>query len=295
MRQAHIGHRPALITALSLLLAGPAAAFEPFSSFGSRPEKPYLELDFCRRGLFVVLTGDCSPAGRSDRDAVSPKGCAETASMLESGITSLYPLARVEILEPATAEEAFNMLARTSVFGFALLGRGDHKGGFAAGEQPLYPEGGACTSRRELFGGFYYHSKYSPAAPAPKEARARVLSRYEILEDPEKAPAGSWPKLCQIPASLVFPTRTFAGRLKTDARKFLEFLAAEKRRHIERDLKAICAACDQYKEHGHTLAQLCPPNSDVCPSARITPANERIVMRNYCLLTHPEYDVAPPR
>jgi hypothetical protein len=81
--------------------------------------------------------------------------------------------------------------------------------------------------------------------------------------------------------------------MKGDARKFMEFLAAEKRRDIARDVEEICAHCAEYSAHGHALADLCPPVSDVCPSGRITPANERIVMRNYCLLTHPEYDTGP--
>lgn len=280
----------AALLALLLYPAG-AAAFEPFASFGAPKEDKFLALDFCRSGLFAILQGDCSPSGSSDRDAVSPKSCAEAAAALESGIKALYPLARVEILEPGSRDEAFSALSRTSIFGFAMIGRGDHKGGFMTGGEPFYPDALACTSPREVFGGFYYHSKYSEPVPAPAQARGRVLSRHETITDPERAPDGSWAKLCGVPASMVYPTRTFAGRLKVDARKFLEFLAAEKRRHIARDLKNICAACDHYRSSGHTLAALCPPASDVCPSGRITAANERVVMRNYCLLTHPEYDV----
>ncbi|KAF0127624.1 MAG: hypothetical protein FD189_98 [Elusimicrobia bacterium] len=281
---------------LALLLSPAAAgAFEPFANFGAPKEEKSLSLDFCRSGLFAILTGDCSPAGKTDRDAVSPKACAEAAALLEDGIKALYPLARVEILEPGSRDEAFNMLARTSIFGFALLGRGDHKGGFLVDGDPFYPDALVCTSPREIFGGFYYHSKYSESAAAPKELRSRVLSRYELVTSPDRAPAGSWPSVCRIPASLVYPTRTFAGRMKTDVRKFLEFLAAEKRRHIARDLKSICSACDHYKSSGHTLAALCPPASDACPSGRVTPSNERAVMRNYCLLTHPEYDTGNRR
>lgn len=279
---------------LALLLSpSAAAALEPFANFGAPKEEKYLDLDFCRRGLFVILVGECSPSGKADRDAVSPKACAETAAMLEDGITALYPLVSVETLRPESPGEAFNMLARTSVFGFALVGRGDHKGGLATPGGPFYPAGGSCTSKREIFGGFYYHSKYSESAAAPKELRARVISRYELLSSPGRAVEGSWPRLCQIPASLVYPTRTFAGKMKGDAKKFLEFLAAEKRSHIARDVKEICAHCTEYAAQGYVLAELCPPASDVCPSGRVTPANERIVMRNYCLLTHPEYAPAP--
>ncbi|HOI43955.1 MAG TPA: hypothetical protein PK523_13505, partial [Elusimicrobiales bacterium] len=233
-------------------------------------------------------------AGKADRDAVSPRACAEAAAMLEDGVKALYPLARVEISTPESPEEAFNMLARTSVFGFALVGRGDHKGGLVTPGGPFYPAGGSCTSKREVFGGFYYHSKYSEYVPAPKSLRARVLSRWEFLTAPDRAPQGSWPRLCRVPASFVYPTRTLAGKMNGDARKFLELLAAEKRRHIARDLKEICASCAEYVKAGYPLGELCPPGSDVCPSGRITPANERIVMRNYCLLTHPEYASAAP-
>jgi hypothetical protein len=277
---------------LALLLSpAAAAALEPFANFGAPKEESFLRLDFCRRGLFVILVGECSPAGNADRDAVTPKSCDETAATLEDGIKELYPLSRVETLSPESPGEAFNMLARTSVFGFALVGRGDHKGALVTPGGPFYPAGGSCTSEREVFGGFYYHSKYSESSAAPKELRARVLSRYEFVTSPDRAPEGSWPRLCRIPASLVYPTRTFAGKMKGDARKFLEWLAAEKRRHIARDVREICAHCSEYTAHGHTLAGLCPPASDVCPSGRVTPANERVVMRNYCLLSHPEYDV----
>ncbi|MDT8287002.1 MAG: hypothetical protein RQ748_07840 [Elusimicrobiales bacterium] len=283
----------AFATILALLLPCVAAALGPFSSFGAPKEEKFLQLDFCRSGLFVILTGDCSPAGKTDRDAVSPKACAEASAMLEDGIKTLYPLARVEILEPESRNEAFGMLARTSIFGFALIGRGDHKGGFLTGGELFYPDPLACASPREVFGGLYYHSKYSEKVPAPRELRGRVLSRYEITTFPDRSPSGSWSNVCGVPVSLVYPARTFAGRMKTDARKFLEFLAAEKRRHIARDLKNICSACAHYRSTGHTLSALCPPASDVCPSGRIAPANERTVMRNYCLYTHPEYDVKP--
>ena len=46
--------------------------------------------------------------------------------------------------------------------------------------------------------------------------------------DTGAAPAGSWPRLCKPGVSLVYPTRTFAGGMKTDVKKFLNLLADEK-------------------------------------------------------------------
>jgi hypothetical protein len=267
--------------AAGLLLAAPAAAqFKPFNS----PTEDLPTPNFCAQGKFVIFTGSCQAGAGTAKDAISRKACDDVAAVLNEALPVLYPNATVEVYSDLTADGVMERLMRPLVLGFFFIGEGDAKGGFVTGpkRERVYPEVSACTSNYDLFGGFTSHSKYSPAVPAPKSVRGLVLSRTETLYSGAGAMPDSWPKDCKPMISLVYPTRTLAGRMKGDALKLAGLLQDQKRSHVLKTLSTICDNCPGHVAAGDGLAGFCPPNSDVCKLRKITPGTEEFVLKNYC-------------
>jgi hypothetical protein len=210
-------------------------------------------------------------------------------SVLAEALPSLYPNATVDRSSGLAAEEVLESLVRPNVLGFFFVGQGDAKGAFITGPEleKVYPDFSACVSKYDLFGGFTSHSKYSPSAPAPKALRGLVLSRTEVLYEAAGAAPDSWPKFCRPRLSLVYPTRTFSGRMKNDALKFAALLREKKRSHMMKTLSAICGNCAGHVAAGNEVAKLCPPNSDVCRQRTLTRAAEQFALENYCLALAP--------
>ncbi len=271
-----------MIRALLLLALLALQARAEFKPFGSRAaDVP--PLNFCASGKFLVYLGSCSPGGKM-KDVISSKACADIGSMLSDGLPVLYPNAAVEGYTGLTADEVSQSLMRPGVLGFFFVGEGDTKGAFITGpeRERVYPNISACLSTYDLFAGFTSHSKYSPAFPAPKEDRALVISRTQTFYDGAGAIADSWPRLCKPRLSLVYPTRTFAGRMKDDVKKFLNLLQEEKRKHVLKTLGTICDNCQGHTAANDELAQFCPPASDICKLRKIVPGSEEFVLKNYC-------------
>ncbi|OGR44672.1 MAG: hypothetical protein A2X35_05030 [Elusimicrobia bacterium GWA2_61_42] len=275
-----------LFPVLLLLVSQAAAEFAPFGQQAAREDAP--PLNFCAQGKFLIYAGDCVP-GAKEKDVISRKACGDVVSVLGEALPLLYPNATVEPYSGLTADEVLESLMRPNVLGFFFVGQGDAKGGFITGpeREKVYPDFSACLSAYDVFGGFTSHSKYSPASPAPKTARGRVLSRTEVLYDAAGAAPDSWVKFCKPRLGLVYPTRTFAGRMKGDVMKLIGLLQEEKKKHILKTLATICDNCAGHVAAGDELARLCPPNSDVCKLRKITPGSERLVLENYCLALAP--------
>lgn len=269
-----------ILTLLLLLSPAARAEFKPFTT-GAAAELP--ELNFCSPGKLLVYTGSCSPGGKL-KDVVSPKACGGAAATLANGLQMLYPNASVETFEDLSGDEVLEKLLRPLVLGFFFIGEGDTKGGFITGpaRDRIYPDVTSCVGAYDLYGGFTSHSKYSPSVPAPKTERGLVLSRTQTIFAAQGATADSWAKICKPRISLVYPTRTFAGRMKDDARKFIGLLEEEKRKHVLKTLGVICDNCQGHIAAGDALAQLCPPNSNVCKFRKIIPGSEKYVLENYC-------------
>ena len=270
-----------------LLLCAPLCVRAEFKPFGSRaPEAP--PINFCAPGKFLVYSGSCSPGGKQ-KDVISEKACGDVSAMLSQALPLLYPNASVEPYAGLTSDEVLESMMKPGVLGFFFIGEGDTKGGFITGPERgrVYPEVSACTSGCDLFGGFTSHSKYSPSVPAARTDRGTVLSRTQVLYGAAGALPDSWPKLCKPRLSLVYPTRTFAGRMKGDAKKFIALLEEEKRKHVLKTLGTICDNCRGHVAAGDELARLCPPNSDVCKLRKITPGSEEFILKNYCLALAP--------
>lgn len=268
---------------LVLALLAPAAGAE-FKSFGSReaPEGP--PINFCASGKFVILAGSCTP-GAKYKDVISPKACSDASQALYDNLTYLYPNAAVEFYQDLTADEVMEKLMRPLVLGFFFVGEGDAKGGFITGpkRERIYPTPGACQAGGfDVFGAITSHSKYSPDYPARKADTGKVISRPQILYGDAGAAAGSWPKLCKPRISLVYPTRTFAGRVKDDVRKLVDVLQDEKKKHVLKTLAVICDNCPGHVAQGTSLARLCPPDSNVCKLRKIVPGTEKLILENYC-------------
>ena len=271
---------------LPLLFARPAAA--EFRPFGAQPQAEAPAINFCAQGKFLIYTGDCSPSSKF-KDEISRKACSDVAGVLGQALPALYPNAQAETYSDLTAEEVMQALMRPNVLGFFFIGRGDVKGAFVTGpsREKVYPDFSACLSNYDLFGGFTSHSRYSPASPAPRTARGKVLSRTEMIYGAAGAAPESWPKYCTPKWSLVYPTRTFAGRMKGDVVKFVSLLQEEKRKHVLKVLADICDNCPGHVAAGRELARLCPPNSDVCKLRKITPGSEEFILKNYCAALAP--------
>ncbi len=264
---------------LALLASTARAEFQPFGV--QAPELP--PINFCASGKLLVFLGSCSPGGKM-KDVISAKACGDVASMLSGGLPVLYPNAEVESYTGLSADEVMAGLMRPGVLGFFFVGEGDTKGAFITGpeRERVYPDISGCMSDYDLYGGFTSHSKYSPSLPAPKADRALVISRTQTIFGGGGAVADSWPKLCKPRLSLVYPTRTFAGRMKDDVKKFLSLLQEEKRRHVLKTLAVICDNCAGHVAANDELAQLCPPASAVCKLRKITPGSEEFILKNYC-------------
>ncbi len=270
-----------------LLLGAPLPARAEFKPFGATAQE-MPAINFCASGKFLVYTGSCAPGGKQ-KDAISEKACADVASALSQALPLLYPNASVEPYSGLSAEEVMETFMKPGVLGFFFIGEGDTKGGFITGpgRERVYPDPSACMSSYDLFGGFMSHSKYSPSVPAAKIDRGAVLSRTQTIYGGTGAAGDSWAKLCKPRVSLVYPTRTFAGRMKGDVRKFIALLEDEKRKHVLKTLGTICDNCRGHVQAGDELAPLCPPNSDVCKLRKITPGSEDFILKNYCLALAP--------
>lgn len=267
---------------LALSLAAPAGA--EFKPFGSReaPEAP--PINFCASGKFVILAGSCTPGGKH-KDVISPKACSDASQLLYDGLAYLYPNASVEFHQDLGADEVMEKLMRPLILGFFFVGEGDAKGAFITGpeRERVYPNMSVCQAGGfDLFGAVTSHSKYSPYFPARKADTGKVISRHQILYGDAGAAAGSWSKLCKPRISLVYPTRTFAGRAKDDVKKLLAILQEEKKKHVLKTLSTICDNCQGHVAAGNELAQLCPPNSNVCKLRKIVPGSEAFILKNYC-------------
>lgn len=269
-----------------LLAAAPSSA--EFRPFGAQAQAEAPAINFCAPGKFLVYTGDCAPSA-AVKDEISRKACADVAGLLGEALPALYPNSQVESYSDLGADEVMQALMRPNVLGFFFIGRGDVKGAFVTGpeRERVYPDISACMSSYDLFGGFTSHSRYSPASPAPRTARGKVLSRTELVYAGAGAPPESWAKYCKPKWSLVYPTRTFAGRMKGDATKFVSLLQEEKRKHVLKTLAVICDNCPGHVAAGDELARLCPPNSDVCKVRKIVPGSEEFILKNYCAALAP--------
>lgn len=272
-----------LLLPLALLLAAAPARAE-FRPFNAAPPQDAPPINFCASGKFVILAGNCTP-GTKHKDAISPKACQDAAQLLYDGLAYLYPNAKVEFQQDLSPDDATQLLLRPLTLGFALVGAGDTKGGFVTGPENgrLYPSMSVCQAGgMDLIAAFTSHSKYSPEVPARKADTAVVISRSETLYGGAGAPAGSWAALCKPRLALVYPTRTFAGRAKDDVKKFMGLLQDEKKKHVLKTLATICDNCKGHVEAGDNLAQLCPPNSNVCKLRKIVPGSEELILKNYC-------------
>jgi len=272
---------------LILSLLAPAARAE-FRTFGARAAEELPQMSFCGSGQFIIFTGSCQP-GKKNKDAMSPKACGDVVSALTDGLPVLYPNASVQVVSDRGAEEVMNALTRPGVLGFFFVGEGDTKGAFITGpgRERVYPDINACMSAYDLFGGFTSHSKYSPAVPAPAADRGLILSRTETLYAATGAMPDSWVKFCKPRLSLVYPTRTFAGRIKDDIKKFMGMLQDEKRKHALKTLGTICDNCAGHAAAGDELARFCPPSSNVCRARKLTPDTAKFILENYCLALAP--------
>lgn len=270
-----------------LLLGAPLPARAEFKPFGAQAQE-IPAINFCAPGKFLVFTGSCSPGGKQ-KDVISEKACNDVSAVLSQSLQLLYPNASVEVYSDLTPDGVMEGLMKPGVRGFFLVGEGDTKGGFitGAGRERVYPDVSACLSSYDLFGGFTSHSKYSPSVAAARIDRGAVLSRTQTFYGGTGATGDSWAKLCKPRVSLVYPTRTFAGRMKGDAEKFIGLLEEEKRRHVLKTLGTICDNCRGHVQAGDDLARLCPPNSDVCKLRKITPGSEDFILKNYCLALAP--------
>jgi len=290
----------AIISLCSIpVINGRVLAFQPFTvpegnkAFVAGSAEP--SIDFCAKGKLLIFTGNCVlPKTSAFKDSISRKACADVTASLISGLGALYPRAQISAIPASDPEVVYGKLMNPGVLGFFLVGEGNPKGGMMLGEDGkiLYPSQDACVSKLDVFGGFISHSKYSPDSPAPSGLRRRMLSRMELVAGGARSPAGSWPRLCGPTVSLVYPTRTFAGRMKEDVKKLMNELMERKRAQALKALETICGSCDQYVKTDYPLAALCPPRSDVCKIKRIMPGSEKLIMDNYCLVLHPDY--APP-
>jgi hypothetical protein len=270
-----------ILLALALLAPAARAEFKPFGS-QEAPEGP--SINFCASGKFVIAAGSCKPSGKN-KEVISTKACADASQMLYDNLTYLYPNASVEFYQDLTADELMERLMRPLILGFFFVGEGDTKGGFITGPQRerIYPSLGVCQAGGlDVFGSITSHSKYSPDYPARKPDTGKVISRHQILYGDTGAAAGSWPKLCKPRISLVYPTRTFAGRVKDDVKKLVGVLQDEKKKHVLKTLGTICDNCAGHVAQGTSLAQLCPPNSNVCKLRKIVPGTEKLILENYC-------------
>ncbi|OIO00173.1 MAG: hypothetical protein COX65_05865 [Elusimicrobia bacterium CG_4_10_14_0_2_um_filter_56_8] len=270
---------------LPALAASPLRAeFRPFGQKGAEPPA----INFCASGKLIVYLGSCSPGGKK-KDVISAKSCDDAEALFSEGLPLLYPNAMVEGYTGLTAGEVMDSLMRPGVLGFFFVGDGDTRGAFITGQdrERVYPDSSACMSDYDLFAGFTSHSKYSPSAPAPKSDRALVISRTQTYFGGQGAPAGSWAKLCKPKISLVYPTRTFAGRIKDDIKKFFALLQEQKNKQVMKTLAIICDNCEGHVAEDDELAQFCPPNSNVCRARKTTPATEKFVFENYCLALAP--------
>ena len=277
-----------MIKALLILsLLAPSARAE-FKTFGARAAEELPQMSFCGSGQFIIFTGSCQP-GKKNKDAMSPKACSDVVSALSDGLPVLYPNASVQVVSDRSAEEVMNALTRPGVLGFFFVGEGDTKGGFitGAGRERVYPDVNACMSSYDLFGGFTSHSKYSPSVPAPAADRGLILSRTETLYAAAGAVPDSWVKFCKPRLGLVYPTRTFAGRIKDDIKKFMGMLQDEKRKHVLKTLGTICDNCAGHAAAGDELARFCPPSSNVCRARKLTPDTAKFILENYCLALAP--------
>ncbi|HAH31712.1 MAG TPA: hypothetical protein DCL44_05295 [Elusimicrobia bacterium] len=275
-----------------ILLSLPVSGSAQFYVNNVAPEAEGQIIDFCSQGRFLIFTGNCYLSENSKfKDSITLKACADIPAFLSQGLGALYPQAKTEEYKNLPADSVYETLSKPFVLGFFFVGEGDIRGGFVTGpgKEKVYPEIGACVSKYDLYGGFTSHSKYSPEVPAPAALRGRILSRTELIYGGAGAAAASWPKSCKPKLSLVYPTRTFAGRMKGDVTKFFETLKDEKKKQVLKTLKDICSACQQYTRAGHPLASLCPPNSDMCKIKKIPPGAEQFILENYCLAIHPEY------
>lgn len=269
----------------SLFATGASAGFPAFGARGAGELPP---LSFCAEGKFLIFSGSCRP-GKKNKDVISPKACSDVVSALRDGLSVLYPNAIVLDSRDLGPDEVMQSLMRPGVLGFFFVGEGDAEGAFVTGpeREKVYPDVSACLSDFDLFGGFTSHSKFSPSAPAPKAERGLVLSRAETLYSAAGALPDSWPELCKPRLSLVYPTRTFAGRMKDDIKKFMGLLQEEKRKHVLKTLGTICDGCAAHLAAGSELARFCPPHSNVCRTRRIAPGTEKFILENYCLALAP--------
>ncbi|MBI4802929.1 MAG: hypothetical protein HY796_10440 [Elusimicrobia bacterium] len=270
-----------------LVFARPARAQFYVNNFQSAPQPEKL-VNFCSQGKLLVFTGSCSlPKNSRIKDSISEKACADVRAILASRLPVLYPYARVLDYRNLTGAAFAERLAQPEVLGvlgFFLIGEGDVQGGFITGpaKDRVYPAAELCTSKYDLFGGFISHSKYSPSVPAPRSLRGLVISKTELVYNSAGAVSDSWPRVCKPMISLVYPTRTFAGRMKNDALKLVAELEEQKKKQVLKVLENICKMCDTYVRIGHELAKLCPPNADVCTVKRIPPGEAKLVLDNYC-------------
>jgi len=267
---------------LLLSLAAPASA--QFRAFNAGEQAAAPTINFCASGKFVIFAGSCMPEGKH-KDAISAKACNDAVQGLYAGLTYLYPNAAVEYQQYPTPDDIVEKLMRPLTLGFVFVGEGDTKGGFVTNPegQKFYPNMSVCQAGGyDLFAGFTSHSKYSPESPAKKADPAKVISRHQLLYVGAGAAPGSWSQLCKPRLSLVYPTRTFAGRVKDDVKKLLGALQDEKRKHVLKTLGTICDNCAGHAASGGPLAQLCPPNSNVCKLRKIVPGSEELILKNYC-------------
>lgn len=263
------------------LLARPAAAeFAPFNA----PPADTPPMNFCASGKFVIFAGSCKPAGKY-KDVISTKACGDASQLLYDNLGYLYPNASVEFYQDLTPDQILEKLMRPLILGFFFVGEGDARGGFITGpgRERFYPNQTVCQAGGfDLFGAITSHSKYSPDFPARKADTGKVISRHQVLYGDAGAVAGSWSKLCKPRLSLVYPTRTFAGRVKDDVKKLVGVLQDEKKKHVLKTLGTICDNCAGHVAQGTRLAQLCPPNSNVCKLRKIVPGTEKLILENYC-------------
>jgi hypothetical protein len=269
-----------ILLTLAIFSVPASAEFTPFGS----PPADVPPINFCAQGRLLIFTGSCDPGPGTKKDSISRPACAQVAGVLNDVLPVLYPNAQIENYSDLTADGVMEKLMRPLVLGFFFVGEGDVRGGFITGpkRERVYPDPGACTSNYDLFAGFTSHSKYSPSVAAPEKLRGRVLSRTQTLYSAAGAMLDSWPKLCKPRISLVYPTRTFSGRMESDALKFAGLLQEEKKKHVLGVLNTICDNCPGHVAAGDALAGFCPPNSDVCKLRQITPGSEEFVLKNYC-------------
>ncbi|HAF95936.1 MAG: hypothetical protein A2021_02485 [Elusimicrobia bacterium GWF2_52_66] len=274
-----------MIVLLSLTASG-SAQFYVDKAASQKKEA----IDFCSQGRFLIFAGNCSlPKKSKYKDSVTLNTCSDIPAFLSRSLGALYPRAEIEIYRDLTPDSVFINLTQPAVLGFFFIGEGDARGGFVTGPQKekFYPDIDACVSKYDLYGGFTSHSKYSPTIPAPPAARGRVLSRVETLYGDSEALPDSWTRLCKPKLSLVYPTRTLAGRMKEDAAKFFETLQDEKKKQILKTLENICPVCPRYVAAGHPIARLCPPNSDACKTQKMSSATAKFILENYCQAVSP--------